>query len=350
MAARLAGAFHEQAIECARHGSALYASLCEHLAVDLERGGPTEGLLAGFAASPPPLLPLRLLGGIHAAVLSREAPELALHFPSVGGEAGPDGAWPALRQLIAERPEVLTPWLARTPQTNEVGRCAVLAGGLAYATALSGVADVDLREVGSSAGLNLRVDAYRIAGRGPVDSPVDLGGAWRGAVPPEAHWRIADRRGCDADPVDPVSPDGRLALTAYVWPDDRPRFERLRAALELAARIPAVVERADAVDWVRGLAPTSERLTVVWHSVVALYLPRARRVDLAESVAALGALAAPGSPVAWLRMEPEGRGETFPVRLTLWTGGGRMGREMVLGAARPHGIPVDWTAAGEEPT
>ena len=59
-------------------------------------------------------------------------------------------------------------------------------------------------------------------------------------------------------------------------------------------------------------APTSERLTVVWHSVVALYLPRGRRVELAESVAALGALAAPGSPVAWLRLEPEGRGRDVP--------------------------------------
>ncbi len=350
MAAGLAGAFHEQAVECARHGSPLYASLCEHLGVDLERGGPTAALLAGHAEAPPPLLPLRLLGGIHAAVLCREAPELALHFPSVGGEAGPEGAWPALRRLIAERPQVLTPWLSRTPQTNEVGRCAVLAGGLAYATALSGVADVDLRELGASAGLNLRVDAYRIAGRGPADSPVDLGAAWRGVEPPQAPWRIADRRGCDADPIDPASPGGRLALTAYVWPDDRPRFERLRAALDVAARIPAQVERADAVDWLRGLAPTAGRLTVVWHSVVALYLPRGRRAELAASVAALGARADAGSPVAWLRLEPEGRGETFPVRLTLWGVGSASGRDILLGAARPHGIPVDWVGAGEEPT
>ena len=349
MAAGLAGAFHEQAVECARHGSPLYASLCEHLAVDLERGGPTEDLLAGHVVAPPPLLPLRVLGGIHAAVLSRQAPELALHFPSVGGEAGPDGAWPALRRLIAERPEVLAPWLARTPQTNEVGRSAVLAGGLAYATAASGVGEVDLREVGASAGLNLRVDAYRIAGRGPADSPVDLGAAWRGAEPPTTPWRIADRRGCDADPVDPATPEGRLALTAYVWPDDLPRFERLRAALEVAARIPAVIERADAVDWVRALVPTPGRLTVVWHSVVALYLPRERRADLAEAVGALGAASGARSPVGWLRMEPEGRGETFPIRLTLWPGGGPGGHEVVLGAARPHGIPVDWAGRGEEP-
>ena len=93
------------------------------------------------------------------------------------------------------------------------------------------VVPVRLVEIGASAGLNLRAEALA-----PIHRREDLA-----ALPSGAGLRRADRLGCDLDPVDPTTTDGRLTLSAYVWPDDRLRFERLRAALDIAALVPAVV-------------------------------------------------------------------------------------------------------------
>ena len=68
---------------------------------------------------------------------------------------------------------------------------------------------------------------------------------WRwGVAPPmvDAGLRgmgVVERRGCDRGPVDPTTTDGRLALTASIWADQTTRLDRLRGALELAARFPA---------------------------------------------------------------------------------------------------------------
>lgn len=85
---------------------------------------------------------------------------------------------------------------------------------------------------------------------GPVDSPVQLTDAVRGQVSP-GEPAIVSARGCDLDPVDPTTEEGRLRLTSFVWPFDLHRHERLASALELAAARPPVVDRASAADWLR---------------------------------------------------------------------------------------------------
>jgi hypothetical protein len=339
--------FVEQAAACRHLGSPLYEHLLLSLADDVERSGPTARLLAEHfdEAQLPRLLPLRLLGGLHAAVLQRQAPELATFYPSVGGTApiGPDLPAAAIR-FIVEHPELVRPWLARDPQTNEVGRSAVLRGGLAHAVAAARALagqdlDVRLMEVGASAGLNLRVDHFRIDDRGPSDSPVRLDDAWQGSPPPQSSLRIVERCGVDLHPVDPTTADGRLRLSAYMWPDDIVRWQRLAGALQVAAEVPAELIAADALDWIETVQPVAGTLTVIWHSVAMMYLSQDDRERFAAAIERVGAAATATAPLAHLRMEPDGPVTVeFPVRLRLWPDG----IDRLLAVAAPHGIPVHW--------
>jgi hypothetical protein len=87
-------------------------------------------------------------------------PELAGHFPSAGGDGDARAAMAVIAAALADAPAAeVFGYLARPPQTNEVGRAAALASGMAFTAGEVGL-PLCLREIGSSAGLNLRLDAY----------------------------------------------------------------------------------------------------------------------------------------------------------------------------------------------
>jgi hypothetical protein len=202
-----------------------------------------------------------------------------------------------------------------------------------------------LREVGTSAGLNLRWDhfAYETRGGrfGDAASAVRIADIFTGAEPAlDTPVTVASRRGCDLAPLDPASADDRLTLQSYVWPDQAERLRLLRGALEVAARVPVQIERAHAIEWLeRELAGDAAGLArVVFHSIVLQYLTREDRARLRETIAEAGARATAAAPLAWLRLEPPGKQLRFELRLTRWPGGD----ERLLAIAGPHGRPVEW--------
>ena len=68
----------QQAHDCRVFGSPLYGDLLDAAAADLRVGGPTAAVLEGHLTKPgPSAVGLRMLGGVHALVLSGQAPELA---------------------------------------------------------------------------------------------------------------------------------------------------------------------------------------------------------------------------------------------------------------------------------
>lgn len=335
-----------QADSCRSAGSPLTADVLDGAADDLAAGGPTAALLGPLEHDPPGSVPpLRLAGALHRLVLERRAPALALHYPSVGGTPG--RVWPAARNVVEDQLDALRDRVARPVQTNEVGRSAVLLGGLLHVAHQTGL-PVRLLEIGASGGLNLLADRYahEVADGvvlGDPDSPVRLSRAWEGAHPPYARLELVERRGCDPYPLDPTSTPDRLTLTSYVWADQMVRFERLRAALSVAAQQPVVVERLSASEFLaRELAePRAGVATVVWQSVVRQYLAPAERARVADVLAGAAARAGARAPLAHLTMEPR-RFTTgqfrCPVTLTSWPGG--VVRE--LGEAQGHGPPVVW--------
>jgi hypothetical protein len=283
-------------------------------------------------------------------VLRREAGALATFYPTVGGHGAPDGAWPLAREVIAEHLDELRAGLELAPQTNEVGRSAALAVGLADAVRRSGTDRVRLLEVGASAGLNLLVDHYRVEGPGwawgPAGARLRLADAVLGASGPPPPVSVVARRGCDLSPVDATSTQGRLLLSSYVWPDHLERFERLRAALQVAAEHPVVVETASAGEWLERVLdePVPDGvLTVVWHSISRMYWPPAEAARVDAAVEAAGRR----SPLAHVQMEyAEGASSGAGLDVRVWRDGRPDGQPSSLGGVADHGLPVRLLPAG----
>jgi hypothetical protein len=330
---------------CRQHGSPFYAELMERMAHDVEADGPVAALLGPYDGEPfDAVHQLRLLGGVHRMVLTGDAPALAAHYPSVGGNGDAEAAWPALRELLATRPPVVLDALTRPPQTNEVGRCAPLVGGFLVVARDTGL-PLRALELGASAGLNLRFDRYWYrageASFGDPSSPVRFENRWEQGTPPlETRARVVDRRGCDRDPIDATTDDGRLTLLAYVWPDQTERFELLRAALEIAKGFPAPVDRAEIPVWVRGQLsqPVVGVATVVFHSIVWGYLDDREQAEVRATLERAGERASPEAPLAWLRLERDPAFANAELRLTTWPGGA----ERLLARSGFHVGPVTW--------
>lgn len=334
-----------QAAACRVLGSQLYEQLLGAAAGDVRAGGPAWDVLRPHATrSTGAALALRFMAAVHRLVLSRAAPELALFFPSVGGTADPAQAWPALRRALVEHRDVVQSDVGRPCQTNEVARCAALAYGFLDA-AHGDRLPLRLLEIGTSGGLNLRWDRYFYADTGSdrswgdPASAVQLHLGWD--VPPElceAEVTVVQRSGCDPAPVDPLTGEGRLSLTASVWADQPVRLERLGGALQIASALSVDITRARAVDWLpqhlRARAP--ETATVVFHSVVLQYLDDGERRDVIDLIAAAGARATDDAPLYWLRMEPDDPLRAMSVRMTRWPGA----QDRLLATAGAHGDPV----------
>jgi hypothetical protein len=308
-------------------------------------GGPVWRLLVDHRApGRARALPLRFLAAVHRLVLDGRAPVLAVHYPSAGGEVRPDAVWQAFVAVVGEQRAVLDDLVRRPCQTNEVGRCAGLIGGFLRVAAETGL-PLRVLEVGASAGLSLRWDAFRYGGGGaswgPPDSPVSLEGLWvQAPAHLDAAVAVVERRGCDPEPLDPTSAEGRLALSASLWADQTERFARLRGAIEVARAVPARVERASVDAWLPDVlaAPRRGRVAVVYHSVVQEYLGAAVRRRMEATLEAAGAAATSQAPLAWLRLEPVSALRRHGINLTLWPGG----QERLLGTCGAHGGDVHW--------
>jgi hypothetical protein len=340
----LVTAFRLQAGGCRLFGSPLYAGMMERGLADAETDGPVARFLAGWEGDPVRgFLPLRLLGAVHERVLSGYASDLARCYPSAGGEADPEAAWPALLRVLEEQGEEIRPRLANFPQTNEVRRCAGLLGGFLEIASQTGL-PLRLREIGCSAGLNLQWFRYRYE-LGPHtwggDSPVRLATEWEGPVPHlDAAVSVGSRAGCDLDPPRIASDADVRRLEGFVWPDQPERLEALRGAVALARTDPPRVDAARAGDWLPEELDSAPEgcCTVVYHSSVWLYIPREEQTALLQLLEGRGFQATRERPLAWLRHEDGRKPGTVEIRLRLWPGG----EERLLGMGHPHGRRVEW--------
>jgi hypothetical protein len=326
--------------------SPLYAAVLDAVIEDVIAGGGCRAVLEPHRDDPfGSAVGLRFLAAVHRLVLAGRAPALAAHYPTMGGRpGGPAEIGAAFVAAVTTHAEEIGLGVAVPVQTNEPGRSASLLGGflaVAQATRLP----LRVLELGASAGLNLRWDhfGYECAGRrfGPSESPLQFREPFAGAAPDlSVAAPVAERRGCDPNPIDPSTGDGRALLRSFVWPDQRERLERLDAAIAVAATVPVTVDRASAGPWLddRLARPVLGTATVVVHSVMMQYLTEAERTQVHDRLGRAGERAAPRAPLAWLRMEPAG--PIAEVRLTTWPGG----RTRLLATSTFHGPPITWRA------
>lgn len=337
----MADAFRTQIGWFRQGGAPFTADLAEAVLRDFEAGGAWRRLLGGWRADPiADAAVLRAVGGAHRLALKGIEPFAEVFArldrdPIVLDEtARKAAAWPEMAE-----------WIKNPPQTNEVMRAAVFLGGFMTVARAQGL-PLRMREMGCSAGLNLLWDRYRYqlgdTAWGPADSPVRLQPQWRGRSPAPAELAVASRRGVDQLPVELNDPEQRHRLLSYIWADQTERMGRLRAAQEIARQDPPAVDRADAADWVEAqLADLPEgQTTVLYHSFVWTYLPRATQARVRAALAEAGARAHAGAGLAHLAFESVDGAEKAALSLTLWPGGERR----VLADAHPHGRWVRWLA------
>jgi hypothetical protein len=333
--------FAQQADYCTALAAPFTALLCALLGERVDRSTALGRRLLDWPGNPAAFgdaLALRLCGGLHYLVRKGAAPGLAALYPPAAPPAA-ETLWQELVPVLAD--DALLPWLDGAPQTNGVGRSAVLMSGLLVVAARFGL-PLRLYELGASAGLNLQLDryAFELDGlkAGDPASPLLLKPEWKGPPPPAALMRIAGRAGVDLNPV--LLPEGRERLIAYVWPDQAQRLAQLEAAIALAAAGPPRLDRADAADWLEAklpLMPEPGVAHVVMHSVAFHYFPEDTKQRVAAHIEAAGSAAHAGAPLAWLRFEEQPGDGRFSLRLRTWPG-----EDALLAWTHPHGKSVTW--------
>lgn len=342
-------AFETQAGFCDQLGSPFTARVLRILAADIADDGPMAQLLEPFGEEPvAAALALRVTGAFHRRALDEPTSALGSAYQSVGGKVAEDLDDASLRSLLttdlAENKSHYEHYLESPPQTNEVGRSAVMIGG--YLT----IADetklpLHVFEIGASAGLNLGCDrfAYELgkSSWGPTGSPVTLAPDWRGGMPPiGAQLKIVERAGCDIAPVDIHDADACRRLESYIWPDQPERLARLRGAIVISKELGTRVKQQSADDFVEevlaGPAPNGAR--VIAHTIMWQYMPEDMRASIERSITKAGEAAEQDAPIAWLRLEPDDVKGLPVLRLNLWPGGEM--RDLAI--AHPHGASVKW--------
>jgi hypothetical protein len=345
-------AFVAQAEACRGRGSPFTALLCEALGHTLDRSTEVGRRVLDWPGRPDARgdsVPLRLAAGLHALVRRGRVRRLAaLYPPNSPPEA--EALRAALAEAVADAEADLLPWLDLPPQTNEPMRSGPLMAGLLAVAAETGGLPLALHEIGASAGLVLVLDRYdhRLGGAaaGTPGTAVTIAPAWEGGPPPqEEPVRVANRRGCDLDPLDVTDPEDRERLLAYVWPDQADRLARTKAAIGVAAADPPRLDRAEAAAWAEAAldpgAAEPGTARVLMHAVALQYAPDETTARIAAHAARVGAAATNEAPFAWLRFEADPEfGERGSLRLTLWPGG----NERVLALGDTHGEKLRWLA------
>jgi len=338
--------FVEQAAISHAMGSPFTGQLLERMGRDLVAGGPSAELVGGWKRNPrTDALGVRMAGALHAASLSRLDEALTAEYPEQRSDWRMDRVWPVARGFLERERAWVAEFIRSAPQTNEVRRSiALLPGFLSFAEAHD--REIDLLEIGASAGLNL--NWHRFSYRTESWSWGPSGGvlvdtAWQGPPPPlHARPRIGSAAACDLNPLAIADPAQRLRLRSYIWADQHDRLRRFDAAAELAIATGVKVERADAAVWLaeRLARRPSDRATVVYNSVFLQYPPRDTRAAIAAAIEAAAAKATAQSPIAWLRFEPEAlltgpvESVRFLVEMIEWPGGERRLLAITDGHAR----------------
>lgn len=324
-------------------GSAFYGTLMCDVAQACRSDAQLHALLAPYETVR--FLPLRFAATLHRWALDGSAPEIATHFPSTGGDGDAHAAWSASRALLHDRSESFAKDMRDVPQTNEVARATPLLGGFLLAAHRLRL-PLRIFEIGASAGLNLRFDAYAYRGTGwnwgspSAELVLHTFDASGSPAHTAARPDVLERRGCDLHPRNCANALDRERLLSFVWPDQGERIERLQRALGIAQQVPVAIDRADAVEWLADFArPVRGALTIVMHSVVEEHLSDATRAALEAQIAELAQMSSSVAPFGWLRMER--RQNSYETRLRI----SPLEEEWLIARSDGHAAHIEWCNA-----
>jgi hypothetical protein len=259
--------------------SPLYTELWEHL-----KGDP-ELLAFDALISPDQPHPITFFTAVNFLVLAEPHHPLARYYPYLHEKAIPplSEVYPLFRTFVIEHREALQILLPGTRlQTNEVTRCANLLPAFFLVYQLGGCNPLNMIEIGSSAGLNLRWHLYEYQYKSEITtedllvsesvSPVHIHCALRGPylppLPEAAFPRIASCQGIELLPRSIHDEQDMRWVRAAIWPEEVKRHEILTSAIGLARQTPALLHQGDACDLLPELLACipDDQTAIIWHS------------------------------------------------------------------------------------
>ncbi len=258
--------------------------------------------------------PAVILAALHDLALGGRAPALAAAYAAADGDAA---AGAAVEVLLQMTDAVVAAAVRRPVRADETGHGAVLYPAIAEVARRVGAQAVGLIDVGCSAGLNLTVDRVGITygngqSLGDPSSPVQLAASAVGGrpLPERVMPEVAARVGIDLDPVDVTDAGEARWLRACLAPDQPERAARLDAELALAATVPPVLLRGDALEVLPGALARvpADALPVVTTTWALSRFPLESRLRFLHR---LGDAAA-SRAVAWVSVEGVGVAPAIP--------------------------------------
>ena len=340
-------AFIEQHGYCARLGSPFMARACTLFAENLSPDLPHTRFLYEWPGDISPMginIPLRLFGALHYLVLSGQDKNLATVYPPHDVNVSDETLWVAFNTALKIHESFIASYMQHPPQTNEVGRSAILLPGFCEIAKQTGGLPFVMSEIGASAGLNLNWDLfhYTFAGQdwGRDTASVRLSPDWQGHRPALCNIDVVQKSACDQNPVPLGAGRDAMRLLSYTWPDQLQRLQRTRAAINIAEQQKTRVDKADAYDWLKTRLDTlsPNKVHVIYHTIVWQYFPDALKAKTQALIEAAGTKARKDAPLAWLAFEADGKSPGAALSLTLWPGG----EKQILARADYHGRWIDW--------
>ncbi|MGE3650574.1 MAG: DUF2332 domain-containing protein, partial [Reyranellaceae bacterium] len=281
------------------------------------------------------------------AALPEEKQQPNLLFAAVRYLCGAFDDWDRFRIALRDNADAIRAvMLARTTQTNEPARCAVLLPILSRLPQ-----PIALIEVGASAGLCLLPDFYgydygrRALAPRPlsIEAPIFPCQASADTPLPEAMPFIVWRAGLDLRPIDVGDRAQAAWLETLVWPEQTDRLARLRLALRIAAQQKPRIDQGDllgdALPRLCDLAPRSATLVIFHTAVLGYVTDPAARQHFAARVGGLCPCWISNESPRVFPSHTEGAGEP--------PGGGHFlmavnGRPVAW--TDPHGASIQWIA------
>lgn len=342
--ARIRAGYDQQIGYCIANDAPLTASICCAIISVADDNSRTGARILNWRGEViPEALPLRSAAPFHALYQSGKAPALAALYE--GKIVDQDHVNHLIDAALREFDDFIYPWLDTPPQTNEPGRCAALMGGLMVLTARHNL-PIEILEIGSSAGLNLNISRYAFdlggVKTGPSDSQVLIKPEWRGLnTPPPVHPDII-AKGVDLHPMDCNDERTRERLLAYVWPEQKLRFEHTAKAIKMAQEHSVDLVQGDAADWIEAqlaLPQNSGTMRVLMHSIVWQYLPDATQKRITHAMENAAHNASDDKPLAWVALETNQSMKQHELIIRSWP---NHGNAEILGRAHAHGFWVEW--------
>lgn len=342
--------FEKQVDVCVRMGSPLTAAICELVTKHGLPEGAVFDRIANWTNTGTlhgDVVQLRLTGALHRIVLDHPSGDLAAQYPP--NPLDRVSLHEAVYKTVLQHSDFIEKYLDSPPQTNEVGRSAILLPALLQ-LAKRHQLPFNMFELGASAGLNQGLPhfAYDYGNWrwGETNSPVQLACEWRGAPPPQTSGEIiiSSVMGCDIAPVAIETEAQRQRLTSYVWPDQPERLSRLRGALSIASNNPPIVEKSGAADWLSQVLdrPEKGQHALIMHTIMWQYMPAEEQQRCEDIIREFGSHASADAPVSWLRFEADGKSPGGLLSLTHWCGNDDDGSTQDLARADYHGKWIDW--------